>query len=265
MGKNILFALLYAIVWILQRKAYYLQFAPTFFAHYLFELFSQLEKLFTRFSEIWRLSNTTNMNRYPDLFTIYIKILLLHFIINTVFHAGCRFTRNVQFQFMVKLLCLSACFYLQNGCMYQSVLKDWVLVPNLNVQIPISLGLDEVNLWYFKLFDQAEFIVWNISEVYNIRLQRYKDLNTKQLSFFVVATHMTQKKAYGRLKLKSFTYFFSFLKVLNLKKLIMSTLKMTFKTKVIAGQYGTKETSQRNVLLLDNMGLKRRVNGIYYY
>ena len=61
----------------------------------------------------------------------------------------------------------------------------------------------------------------------------------------------------------------------------MTTLKMTFKTKVIARQCGTKETSQRNVslldnmglkrtsqrnvLLLDNMGLKRRVNGMYYY
>ena len=44
----------------------------------------------------------------------------------------------------------------------------------------------------------------------------------------------------------------------------MSTLKMTFKTKVIAGQYETKETSQRNVLLLDNMGLKILVNGMYY-
>ena len=33
-----------------------------------------------------------------------------------------------------------------------------------------------VNLWYFKLrFDLTEFIVWNISKVYNIGLQRYRD------------------------------------------------------------------------------------------
>ena len=72
---------------------------------------------------------------------------------------------------------------------------------------------------------------------------------------------MTQKKAYGRLTI--YVIFF-ISKSAQFEKMKMSTLKITFKTKVIAGQYGTKETSQRNVLLLDNMGLKRLVNGMYY-
>ena len=131
----------------------------------------------------------------------------------------CRFTRNVQFQFMVKLLCLSACLYLQNGCMYQSVLKDWVLVPNLNVQIPISLGLDEVNLWYFKLFDQAEFIVWNISEVYNIRLQRYKDLNTKTTQFLCCGNSHDPKEGLWTVEIEKFYVLFFISKSSQFKKM----------------------------------------------
>ena len=42
--------------------------------------------------------------------------------------------------------------------------RDWVFGTKSNIQTSISLELDFVNLWYFKLrlFDLTEFIVWNI-------------------------------------------------------------------------------------------------------
>ena len=45
--------------------------------------------------------------------------------------------------------------------------QTWVFATNLNFLIPISLHLDGVNRCYFKLrlFDLAEFIVWNVKDL----------------------------------------------------------------------------------------------------
>ena len=45
-----------------------------------------------------------------------------------------------------------------------TTILNWVFATNSDILIPISLQLDGVNRWYFKLriFDLMEFIVWNI-------------------------------------------------------------------------------------------------------
>ena len=60
----------------------------------------------------------------------------------------------------MKVTCNPTLLATQNG----KKAKDFINLTNLTFLIPISLQLDEVNLWYFKLrlFDSTEFIVWNI-------------------------------------------------------------------------------------------------------
>ena len=57
-----------------------------------------------------------------------------------------------------------------------------VLDTNFNFIIHISLQIDEVDLWYFKLrlFDLTELIVWNIKGLQDTTFgyKDYKDLKT---------------------------------------------------------------------------------------
>ena len=61
--------------------------------------------------------------------------------------------------------------------------RKWVVAPNSNVLIPISLQPDGANLWYFKLrlLDLTEFIALKISKIYGIGLQNNMEMAKTQL------------------------------------------------------------------------------------